>query len=324
MITILLRRQIPLAASPMRDRPRPEPGPGAGGPGALASGKGSRLGTPRILLTLLLAASTLSACAGAPPHPKLVPLSGTRNTRDLGGYSTAEGGRVKSGLIYRSDELSDLNRRDRETVGGLGLQRIYDLRTDSEREAKPDRLPEDDPPRLVVLPLHFEELTKEVLKPAILKGTQTERDSVDVMLRANRAYALEEIDLVGTLLRGLAEPGALPALFHCRDGKDRTGFLAAVILRALGVPQETVIEDYLLSNEFLEDRIRHRSRLAYFGSWFRTKPREVLPLLEVRRDYLEAAFAAIEERYGSFEAYLLEGLELDDITLQRLRKALLE
>jgi protein-tyrosine phosphatase len=108
------------------------------------------------------------------------------------------------------------------------------------------------------------------------------------------------------------------------EGKDRTGLAVAFVLRTLGVPKETIIEDYLLSNQFLQNKIYWYSFLGSMGSLFRVPPSEIRPLLEVRREYLEAAFAAIDERYGSFEAYLHKGIGLDDDTIERLRIALLE
>jgi protein-tyrosine phosphatase len=100
--------------------------------------------------------------------------------------------------------------------------------------------------------------------------------------------------------------------------------VVAVILRAVGVPPDVILEDYLLSNNRLEGRIDRLSFLASLGSLFRIPRSEIRPLLEVRQEYLEAAFAAIDEKYGSFDAYLEEGLGLNSDTLARLRYALLE
>jgi protein-tyrosine phosphatase len=96
----------------------------------------------------------------------------------------------------------------------------------------------------------------------------------------------------------------------------------AIILRSVGVPQETVLEDYLLSNKFWESKTELYSCLANCASCFRTPRSEVRALMEVRPEYLEAAFAAIDEKYGSFEGYLYDGLGIDELTLQRLRSAL--
>ena len=97
-----------------------------------------------------------------------------------------------------------------------------------------------------------------------------------------------------------------------------------MVLLAVGVPEETVMEDYLLSNEFLQQRASTLSNLAAVGSRFRVPASEVRPLLEVRREYLEAAFMTIKENYGSYDAYVRDGLKIDDATLAELRARLLE
>jgi protein-tyrosine phosphatase len=126
------------------------------------------------------------------------------------------------------------------------------------------------------------------------------------------------------LLKGLAEPGTLPALIHCTYGKDRTGVAVALVLRSLGVPREKIMEDYLLSNKFWESKTELYSCLSNCASCFRTPRSEVRALMEVRPEYLQASFAAIDEQYCSFDNYLDQGLSIDEQTLQRLREALLQ
>jgi protein-tyrosine phosphatase len=242
----------------------------------------------------------------------------------VGGYASTDGRRVKRGVLYRSDDLADLSSQDLETLAELGLRRVFDMRHVSERLDKPDRLPGNDGIAVFEIPIYFPPLDRAESRRKILDGEVEKGHFEQLLIEANRAFALDYTSQWHELVQGLTAPGALPALIHCVDGKDRTGFVVALILRAVGVPQETVLEDYLLSNRFFQSRIDWYAFLGSLGSLFRVPQSEIRPLLEVRREYLEAAFAAIDERYGSFTAYLHEGLGLDIKTLNLLRLALLE
>ena len=280
----------------------------------------SCLSVARAVLVALL----ITACASPPDHPSRVPISGTKNFRDVGGYATVDGKHVKRGVLFRSDDLSDLSSADLAAFADLGIQTVFDLRHDYERLQYPSRLPSERSVRVVEIPVYYPPLDRRESRRKILAGEVEEGHFRQLLIDANRAFALDYRDQVSDLLHDLAAPGARPAVIHCADGKDRTGFAIAMILSAVGVPRETVYEDFLLSNVFLERRTKLYSFLAWFGSLFRVPRKEIRPLLEVRREYLEAAFAAIDEKYGSLDAYLRDGLGIDETTLARLRIALTE
>jgi protein-tyrosine phosphatase len=266
----------------------------------------------------------LAACAAAPDHPNHVELSGAANFRDVGGYATSDGRKVKRGMLYRSDDLPDLGTRDLEILKQLELKRIYDLRYANEKTTYPSRLPSGNSIEVVEIPLYYPPLDRAESKRKILDADVEDGHFQQLMIEANRAFALDYTAQWSQFLHGLSQRDDLPALVHCTDGKDRTGLAVALVLRTLGVPREAVVEDYLLSNQFLANKIDWYSFLGSMGSLFRVPASEIRPLLEVRRAYLEAAFAAIDERYGTFEAYLHDGLGLDDDTIERLRLAFLE
>ena len=276
--------------------------------------------------TLVIAALLiLLGCATAPPqHPNRVELAGARNLRDLGGYSTIDGRQIKKGMLYRSDHLKRVRRQHAEAVEALGVKRVYDLRTEKELERDPPRLAEVSSLEVVHLPVDCELIDPYAVARRILVGDVEEGDFQGLMLECYRNYALNYTSEWSSLLRDMAEPGGLPGLIHCTYGRDRTGIAGAIVLRSLGVPEETVLEDYLLSNTFWGSEASRLSCFANCASFFRTPRSEVRALMEVRPEYLDAGFAAIVEKYGSFEGYLHEGLGIDDATLERLRSALLE
>ncbi len=276
----------------------------------------------------VVALAVAVACAHPRPHvpyrQRHIPLQGAENFRDLGGYATRDGRTVRFGLLFRSDDLSGLTDDDLETLGHLHLRTIFNLRSDREGGARAYRLPGASPPRVVHLPVDVEPLFPGLLRRLILRGDVGPFEFSRRHIEANVAYVLDFRDEFGALLRTLAEPGTLPALVHCTKGKDRTGFAAALVLFALGVPRDTVFEDYLLTNRYTAASRRRTVRLVRLASLFRVGEEEIRPLVEARPEYLQAALETIDEHYGSVEAYLREGLGLGDARLERLRAAVLE
>jgi protein-tyrosine phosphatase len=253
------------------------------------------------------------------------------NARDLGGYRTADGREVRRGLLYRSDSLQRLTDEDLGRLGDLGLGCLIDFRSPDEIVAiGADRLPEPPPARVLALPLHDPEhdvfVSVGVLLGRVEAGAELAEhityDATTVMLTLYRWFVTSAVARAafGAALRTIADPSALPLLFHCTAGKDRTGWLSAILLSALGVDRATVFADYLRTNDLnapgfdqLLERIAERV----------SDPTLAIPLLEARAEYLEAAFAEVTRVYGTLDAYLHDGLALPESTLPTLRTALL-
>jgi protein-tyrosine phosphatase len=102
----------------------------------------------------------------------------------------------------------------------------------------------------------------------------------------------------------LSDQSNLPALIHCTGGKDRTGFISALIQLLAGVPYETLIDDYLFSNQLIAVPMKKKERLIQWMSLFRVPSERIKPILEVRREYLEEAYNKIINQYGDVESYL--------------------
>jgi protein-tyrosine phosphatase len=278
----------------------------------------ARLGVATfLLLALWSAASAQSAPTPSTPHQRRVPLEGVANFRDLGGYRTEDGKSVKWGLLYRSDALNALTDDDVRHLVSLNIQRVVDFRTPAEADPHPDRLPQGLIHESLPVPL-------EVPKPDLSSLNDRKElapvaeeawlKAIDQVLVA-QAYPLFVRDSTPSYrawMQGLlnAPPGA--QIFHCTGGADRTGFAAAVLLRVLGVPEDTIVQDYLLTNQYL---------FSARGRAFLDKRTPVkLPAgLKMHPRYLKAAFAEITRKYGSFDHYLLEGLGIDAAARARLK-----
>jgi protein-tyrosine phosphatase len=253
-------------------------------------------------------------------------IAGVDDLRDIGGLPAA-GGHVRRGLLYRSTHLADLDGEGLASFAELRIRRVYDLRTEHERQLAPDRLP--DGPTLVPIDLLADAAGPD---PADMMAALTDAAAAETMLGGGRSQrffvdAYERFVTLpsaragyGRLYRGLVE-GPLPALVHCTTGKDRTGWAVAALLLFLGVSEDEVLTDYLSSNVILAPvSQRLLDRFAAAGG----DPELLRPLVEVRETYLAAAISAVRRRHGSAEGYFADGLELDLSTRRRLRDTFVE
>lgn len=252
---------------------------------------------------------------------RCLPLAGTKNFRDLGGYETNHGRMVRWRALYRSDSLHNLTRGDLDLLRGLSLARVIDFRAQHEKEAEPDRLPADI--QCVEIPI-LDSSTK--VWHDSRKEFEKNLGSIvpsQFMLQTNVELATQFTPQMRQFVHEILSVNGLPVLFHCAAGKDRTGFAAAILLRLLDVPHRVVMEDYLLSNRYF--LAAHRGKLALFrllkGKRFIDA---VMDFMEARPEYLSAAFEALDRQYGSFENYVREGLALSSQDVTRLRNAYLE
>lgn len=243
-------------------------------------------------------------------------LEGAVNFRDMGGYATADGRETAWGRLYRSDALAKLTPADLERVAALGLRNIFDLRHEIERAERPSRFPTaggKTPPR--VHSIGFLPYGAERVMAHAAAGDLDRAGAQAALMALYRRFPLEQQGVYRRILQELGADGALPALIHCTSGKDRTGFTMAILLRALGVPRATVIEDYLIT-----DRYRHDLSHMLHP---RLSPSTVNTILRAHPDYLRAAFATIDEHWGSDQAYLRQGIGLTENEQQSLGEQLL-
>ncbi|MEQ8264793.1 tyrosine-protein phosphatase [Pseudohaliea sp.] len=226
-------------------------------------------------------------------------LPGGVNFRDFGGYRAADGRRVRWGYLFRSGNLSRLTEEAQGMFAGLGIDVVCDFRREDEQASDPSRLPaETRRINLAITPGS---------QGSALYGGRHRLTGAEAMAEAmrdiNREFVRSQSDRYAALFGHLLAPGNERFLVHCAAGKDRTGFAAALVLFALGVPRETVLQDYLLTRHYF-DPARELARVREKYDMHHLEDDTLLPMLQVDESYLGAALAAIEEDYGSVEAYL--------------------
>jgi protein-tyrosine phosphatase len=228
-----------------------------------------------------------------------VPLQGGTNFRDLGGYRTAHGGRVRWGLVFRSGALNRLTAADLATLDRLGLRVVYDLRGDEERDRAPSVLP--DGIRCQPLPIGGTAAKTKELTDLIVEGKLADLPP-DFLVRIYDALAEAAAPTFGQLLTWLADPGGLPALFHCTAGKDRTGLSAALLLSVLGVDEATILDDYELSATHYTERQMASLRLKLAGAGIDVE--RYRAVFGAPRHAMATLLTTLRERHGGVEAYL--------------------
>lgn len=244
-------------------------------------------------------------------------LEGCLNFRDLGGYLTTEGHRVRRGCLFRSGELCSLTDGDRAVIGELGIRVVVDLRNDAERTARPNRLS----PGIEMVARTTPGLgDTTTLEDLIASGDLPERDDQWVI----SSYC-NNLTRLAPEFRAVVERAAtarsIPMLFHCAAGKDRTGLAAAILLGLLGVPEEAILYDYELTTSHYSPR--RLEQLRPLLDRHKLTPERIRHLVEARPVGMEAALALIRDRWDGFEGYAGEVLGLADELPSVLRHELL-
>jgi len=226
-----------------------------------------------------------------------LPLDGGYNCRDLGGIINKENQIIRKGLLLRSDDLANLSDNDLERLNNFPIRTIIDFRTVQERATNPDHIPNscNHEIHLDISSGHFENMMKQ-FKNGISNPKEFMRELyIDLVINENcqREYK-KFFDIV-------QHKNRTPILFHCTAGKDRTGFASALLLTALNVDKELIMEDYLASNVYLEEKFSHILKInpSYKA------------LIDVLPEYLETAFQTIEKHFDNTEYYLSNILGVD-------------
>lgn len=235
---------------------------------------------------------------------KHLPMTGGYNFRDLGGYRTSEGKYVKWGKVFRSDDLHSLTPEDLQYLSAIPLVSIVDFRAEEEINAQPD-----------INPSSVKENYKFSISPGnLMEAVRTDMsklttEAVDTLMMGMNELLVSDpssIEQYKEYFKLLQNDSNVPLMFHCSAGKDRTGMGAALFLSALGVDEQTIIKDYLLSNVYLANKYAK----------YKTDNPNLSGLFEVKPEFLQAGLDKIKKDYGSIENYLVKVLDVD---IQNLR-----
>lgn len=241
-----------------------------------------------------------------------LPLDGAINFRELGGYVTADGRRLRYGRVFRSDHLAELSDRDVQVLSTLGLRTICDLRAEGERAHRPNRaLPEPAPTLHAIgfMPRGGAELIAGVRALSVAQVEQQVQDIYRDMVRNQTATYARLFELM------LADD-AFPLLFHCTSGRDRTGFAAVLLLSALGVPRASIEADYLLSDRYRRD--------LSFQMGEGVAPDIMQAVTRSHPAYLAALYEEMARGWGGVEHYLRDALNVSDAAREQLCGRLLQ
>jgi len=229
------------------------------------------------------------------PHSRHLNLAGASNFRDLGGYPAGDGRSLRWRRIFRSNHLGHLTEDDVKVVRGLDVRRAFDFRGVDERKAAECVIEE-----INVHSLPIEPTVVAALRAKLQARALSSADALEIMRESYRGYVRTNTHSFRELFARMLDDAG-PLVIHCTAGKDRTGFACALILHALGVPDQVISEDYLLTNQF-----------------YRRDPNSAPDLpLDVRQaigsveaSFLAAGFDAVNAQYGDLEGYFRDGLGL--------------
>ena len=257
---------------------------------------------------------------------RIVTLEGAGNFRDFGGYATNDGGRVKRGLLFRSNRLSQLTEADVKTLDATGVATIFDLRSPRERDADPTAWQDEKLAFHTWPPGHKRRLVDMAMEyPRDAAGARQLMLDFYAELPRTLGHAF------GGILREIAG-GAVPCVMHCSAGKDRTGMAAALVLSAVGVPRDAVLDDYAMTDRIVasEDDM---ARSLFIGRDGGAKaagamreafsPEAIAVMRSARPEFLESAFDGLAHDYGSLDGYY-RAIGVDDAMRARLVELLVE
>ena len=256
-------------------------------------------------------------------------LAAAPNFRDFGGRATRDGRRVRRGRLFRSELLLGLTPRDLHTLASLDIGLVCDLRSPGERARMSNEWPEGSAPELLAMDIDEEmsavqpdKWTRRLADPGF-SAARAHAPLIDNYRRMPASYAGD----LRALFERLSQPNPPNALVHCAAGKDRTGFVSAMILSAVGVTQEGVLEDYLATGELFtyERLIATRLRTILHGAELPEYAYASLRVLaSVDLAFIDAALDTVRTRFGGIEAYLERECGLDAARREGLQEGLLE
>ncbi|CAN7426398.1 tyrosine-protein phosphatase [Paenibacillus sp. LjRoot56] len=249
-----------------------------------------------------------------------VNVKGLDNFRDLGGYRTEDGRTVKWGKLFRANELAALTENDKQIVQDLGIRTDIDFRSQGEVAQKPD-------PKIPGMTYVWDPVMKDL-------GNSTDITQLFKMDYASMMAMMEDgqrnmvsdpqVQAYKTMFELLKDPSNGAIVYHCTAGKDRTGLGSALILLALGVDEKTIMQDYLLSNDYRA--AGNQATLKYMAPMMTTEDSKKIAtsILGVESEWLQASLDEIKKQYGTYNAFFEKALGVTTQDLEELKALYLE
>jgi protein-tyrosine phosphatase len=237
------------------------------------------------------------------------------NLRELGGIATADGRRIRRGIIYRSGDLADLTEACSNRMAELGIVARIDFRSIAERKLRPYNWHAPGAIQVWESPSSRHDAAVRDLMEQAEKGTDAAHAAMNAIYRELPMFLSSSY---AVLFRWLSD-GRLPILYSCTAGKDRTGVATALILWALGVEKKTITEEYELSNSHFDQIKKIAMRSYNFND-----DASMNTILASDKLYIEQMMNHVENRFISIEGYLKRVLNFDAHSLKRMRDQTLE
>ncbi|ATN06229.1 protein-tyrosine-phosphatase [Chryseobacterium indologenes] len=243
---------------------------------------------------------------------KIIKVEKVYNFRTVGNIKNKEGRTLKPGFFYRSGHLYKLRKGSFDQLEDLKIKEVIDLRNSKEIAQKPDHLPKEITYKNYSA---FEDEGDQLdqAKKLVLKGKVKGTDADKRMISFYQEYVTGNPEVVKKIITETLD-SETPVLYHCTAGKDRTGIITALILTILKFDKETIYNEYLLSNNYREDLVLKRLRLA--NTLHFLYPKMDIQVLEklswVEKRYLDATFGEISKKYGSADAYIQQALGISE------------
>lgn len=250
---------------------------------------------------------------------RLIQLEQSINIRDIGGYTGLNGRKTKWRKVIRSEELAHLSDKDVAFFEELGLKHVYDFRDAPKAQSLPDKLPK----------------TADYKNIPVLKNIPFDRDemdfskpgTIDKFMQKIYAYQVENsAQDYAEILKTLTQDSELPILYHCTNGKDRTGFMTALILLICGVPEETIISDYSLTNLTFDEAFEVLGTIMAdeMSAARGIEKNQLRDFFGVKPEWLKIQLNYIKENYENVDAYLFDKTDLKKEDLEAIRRNMLE
>lgn len=251
--------------------------------------------------------------------PKIIPLKTVRNFRDFGGYSGLEGASLVSGKLFRAAHFNETGGEDKTFITELDLGLVVDLRHKPERKRQPNTYPSADD--VLTFVMHEPEQAPEFAphEMFIRERLYEPQDARNYMLSSytDRPNNPKFVDIFARTISHMAESGD-PLVIHCAAGKDRTGTLVAIIQKILGMSDDAVMEDFMLTMKAVDVDMFLAPAAKFMTEKFGrpVDPESLRPMFGVEPGYLEAALGSM----GPLETYLAQTLKITEAQISAVRE----